>query len=174
MSTEIMYQTYMGGSGYGDPRDILGYCKESSVDVLRRVFQEYEVNHYGGLYRPVDWDFPNNVRGLVIAQKNPPRGTVVTGSIDDLMDNLKCAQIKKRRTQEDYQTAAQRMIQYHFFSFSPCGGEQNYLLTRDQKRNDTHERMLQQMLEVIHVTLDIAHPDIGDLKDLLSQQLQVK
>ena len=66
MPTKISFQTWSGGSGMGDERILLGYCKESPVEVLQKVYKKYNIYYYEDLYRPVDYRFPNNVEGLVI------------------------------------------------------------------------------------------------------------
>ena len=41
MPTKISYQTWSGGSGIGDNVILLGYCVESPIEVLKKVYQKY-------------------------------------------------------------------------------------------------------------------------------------
>ena len=97
MSTKIEMQTWSGGSGYGDRAYLLGYCKESPQEVLQHILLTHDVYHYKDLYRPIDYDFPNNVLGLVITEFNRPDLEII-GSLTDI--DLSCAKTKHHRSQE--------------------------------------------------------------------------
>ena len=100
MPTKIQYRSWDGGEG-GD-YELIGYCKEEPFEVLKKVILTHNVYHYLGLYRPIDYNFPNNVEGLVIdeVEEMAPKGLKVeiTGSIDDL--DLSCALTRNKRSQK--------------------------------------------------------------------------
>lgn len=66
MPSKIEFQTWSGGSGSGDPKLFLGFCSEEPKEVLTRLYQDHLVYYYCDLYRPIDWNYPNNVEGLII------------------------------------------------------------------------------------------------------------
>lgn len=66
MPSIIKDQTWSGGSGAGDPQILIGYCKEEPKEVLEAVYETHYIYDYRGLYRPIDYRFPNNVSGLVL------------------------------------------------------------------------------------------------------------
>jgi hypothetical protein len=67
MASIISYQHWDGGSSSG-PVEIIGYCLESPFEVLKEVLLTHNVTDYLGLYRPIDYDYPNNVTGLIIKE----------------------------------------------------------------------------------------------------------
>lgn len=116
MSTKIEYQTWSGGSGIGDKKILIGYCKESPVEVLRYVKDNYYIYHYKSIYRPVDDNYPNNVMGLVISEAKDLNinGTNVTvnSSIKDL--DLSIAYDRSLcRTISTYKEAIDTAIRWH-------------------------------------------------------------
>lgn len=60
MASIVSYQTWDGGEGWNCPTVLIGYCIESPLDVLKRVLLTHNVHHYLGLYRPIDYNYPNN------------------------------------------------------------------------------------------------------------------
>lgn len=117
MSTKISYQTWSGGSGMGDPEKLIGYCKEEPKEVLEKVYQKYYIYHYKNLYRPVDYDFPNNCSGLVIreADNNTVPGCTITGCLEDL--DLSIAYNEElSRTKETYKEGIESAIKWHTHS----------------------------------------------------------
>ena len=83
MPSVIKYQTYSGGSGLGDPQILIGYCEESPVEVLEKVFKTHFIYRYRDTYRPIDYNYPNNVLGLVINEIK-----------EDVLDSMGIAKLK--------------------------------------------------------------------------------
>jgi len=50
MASKISYQTWSGGSGEGDKRIIIGFCKEPPLEVLKRTYRKYYIHRYKDLY----------------------------------------------------------------------------------------------------------------------------
>lgn len=166
MPTEILYQTWSGGSGVGDPRELIGYCKESPPDVLQEIFQTHAIHNFKNLYRPVDWDYPNNCSGLILIESEAPAGTSITGTLKDLDLSRGRVELDSPRTEETYKHALKAAIEWHLDDYR---GEQttNYLDTRDQEKDERLERYITQLLEVAQVTLGIKEPTVEDLKRVL-------
>lgn len=98
MGTEIKYQTYSGGDGSGDGSVTIGYCKEEPFDVLKKLLFTHDIYDFLGLYRPIDYGFPNNVSGLCIIDSNGPNGCGINSSLENL--DLSCAKTENHRTKE--------------------------------------------------------------------------
>ncbi len=162
--TEILFQTWSGGSGYGDPEKLIGYCINSPLEVLERVYTTHVIHKYRGIYRPVDWSYPNNVLGLVLNTGIAPSGTVIVGNVNDLDLSRAIAELKSPRTEQTYREALIAAIES---CFDNPVTRTNYLDTRDQKRDKDLERRIQLLLEVAHVTLRIKEPTVEDLKLIL-------
>ena len=113
MGTKIEYQTWSGGSGYGDPKYLLGYCKESPQEVLEQILLTHDVYHYKELYRPIDWDYPNNVEGLIINEFSR-NDLEVTGDFKDL--DLHRAETKHNRTKQTILDSFELCKKWHHYS----------------------------------------------------------
>lgn len=114
MPTEIRYQSWDGGSGVNDKQTLIGYCKEDPKEVLKKVYKEYFINRYKDLYRPVDYNFPNNVAGLVIKEItfNEVPGCQITGTLEDL--DLSIAKGKNlNRDRKSFRDALENAIKWH-------------------------------------------------------------
>ena len=96
MGTRIMYQTWDGGEGWNCPKHIIGYCVEPPFEVLKNVLLTHDVYQYLGLYRPIDYSFPNNVMGLIIDKYESCNGMTITGLLKDL--DLSEAKTKTKRS----------------------------------------------------------------------------
>jgi len=116
MPTKISYQTWSGGSGAGDKKDLIGYCKEEPVEVLKKIYKEFYIFEYKGLYRPIDYSYPNNCLGLVISYVADDiiSEMSITGLLDDL-DLNRAFNESLERTEETYKEAIQRAIDWHIF-----------------------------------------------------------
>jgi len=116
MPTKISYQTWSGGSGSGDQQILIGYCKEEPIEVLIKVYKEFYIYSYKGLYRPIDYSYPNNCLGLVIdyVKDDAISGMTITGDINDL--NLNCAFGKSlERTEETFKEGIELSRNWHIF-----------------------------------------------------------
>lgn len=115
MASKISYQTWDGGEGWNRPVKLIGYCKESTQEVLKLVLLTHDVYTYLGLYRPIDYNFPNNVMGLIIsdAHENITHGVVVTGSFSDL--NCDIALTKHERTKEIILDSLDKCRKWHTY-----------------------------------------------------------
>lgn len=169
MPTQILYQTWSGGSGAGDPKQLIGYCVESPPDVLKEVFQTYAIHTYGGLYRPVDYTSPNNTSGLDIVEGEAPTGTSITGSLKDLDLSRGIIELDSPRTEETYRLALNEAMKWHLKAFYK-GNITNYLFIRDQEHNERLEIYITPLLEVAQVTLGLEEPTVEDLKQILMDE----
>ena len=113
MGTKVEYQTWSGGEGWNDPKILLGYCKESPQEVLKQVLLTHDIYHYKGLYRPIDWDYPNNVEGLIINEFNR-NDLEITGNLKDL--DLHKAETKHNRTKETILDSFEICKKWHHYS----------------------------------------------------------
>ena len=113
MASKIGYQTWDGGEGWNCPTELIGYCIESPIEVLKQVLLTHDVYHYLDLYRPIDYDCPNNVMGLVIddASKCLPQGMVITGNFNDLDCNI--ALTEHNRTKETILSSLDKCKKWH-------------------------------------------------------------
>ena len=118
MATKIEYQTWSGGSGFGDSKYLLGYCKESPQEVLEKVLLTHDVYLYKELYRPIDYDYPNNVEGLIINEFSR-NDLEITGNFKDL--NLYNAETKHNRTKETILDSFEKCKRWHHY----CNEEVN-------------------------------------------------
>ena len=105
MPTQIKYQTWDGGEGWNCPRKLIGYCKESPGEVLQYVMFKYDIYDYKGLYRPIDYTYPNNVMGLCISEFDR-NDAIVIKSIKDM--DLNIALATSSRTIEDINKSFER------------------------------------------------------------------
>lgn len=115
MPTKISYREWDGG-GSGTNK-LIGYCKEEPFEVLKKVILTHNIYHYLMLYRPIDYDFPNNVSGLIIdkADTKMPKGLKVeiTGSFDDLILDLGDALTRHKRTQKTILDSLKRTREWY-------------------------------------------------------------
>ncbi|MFH1456274.1 MAG: hypothetical protein ABIF40_04980 [archaeon] len=160
MPTQILYQTWRGGIGLGDPKELIGYCIESPIEVLQKVFQTYAIHKFQGLSRPVDWAHPNDCLGLNITETEAPPGTLIIGNFQDL--DLSRARIDYQRTEQTYRHALKKTMARHLNQKGI-----SYLSTRDQKKIEDFESRLLLVLEVAQVTLGIEKPTVKDLQQIL-------
>lgn len=116
MPTKISYQTWSGGSGSGDQQILIGYCKEEPVEVLKKVYKNFYIYEYKGLYRPIDYSYPNNCLGLAISYVTDDiiSGMSITGLLNDL-DLSRAFNVSLERTDETFKEAIQRAIDWHIF-----------------------------------------------------------
>lgn len=114
MPTKISYQTWKGGEGCGDSRILLGYCKEEPKEVLKQTYKNYYIYNYRGLYRPIDYSFPNNVSGLVIEEINDDAipGCKINGSLKDLDISIAYSEEIKRDV-DVYQEGIENAKKWH-------------------------------------------------------------
>lgn len=116
MPTKISFQTWSGGSGAGDPKILIGYCKEEPQEVLKQVYKDHYIYNYQDLYRPVDYDYPNNVIGLIIEKvSSSPNGTEIIGTLKDL-DLSRAYDEKIKRDIETFKRGIKNAMQWHNYS----------------------------------------------------------
>ena len=152
----------------GDPKELIGYCKESPLEVLQGVFQTHAIHHYKDLYRPVD--FRANISGLEIVESGPPAGTSITGTIKDLDLSRGEEEFSSPRTKQIYCQSLELAIEWHL---NGLGEELNYLDIRNQKRKKHLEVYVRQLLEVAQITLGIKNPTVKDLKQVLREETKI-
>ena len=169
MPSKISYQTWSGGSGRGDPQELIGFCKESPVEVLRKVFQNHYINHYEIIYRPVDRSPPNNHSGLLIIDGEAPAGTKITGSLKDLDLERAKARLASPRTALTYVTALKEAIIFHLGAYC-VEDPRNYLDAREEKTIKHMEIYIPPLLQIAQVTLGIENPTVKDLKIILTEK----
>lgn len=114
MGTKISYQTYDGGDGSGCPTVLIGYCRETPFEVLKSVLFTHDVYTYLGLYRPIDYSYPNNVSGLVISEFNDGNGITITGELYEL--DLSRAKAKNNRSREQVLKDLELCRKWHTYS----------------------------------------------------------
>ena len=115
MATQILYQKWDGGGGYNDSSELIGYCKEEPLEVLKSIIMTHDVYHYLDLYRPIDYDFPNNVAGLIINKfEDCCNGITVTGSLSDL--DLSQAKTTHTREKDQILYDLELCRQWHTYS----------------------------------------------------------
>src|SRR3989338_795023 len=95
MSTQILY---LKEKGCSNGPELAGYCKESPLYVLLKLYRNYRIFRYKGIVTPVDNRFDKKGSGLIIIESEAPKGTTITGSIDDL--DLSIAKEPESRTEE--------------------------------------------------------------------------
>lgn len=148
MPSKIYFQTWSGGSGCGDPKRLMGYCKEEPKEVLSKVYQTHLIYEYCDLYRPVDWSYPNNVEGLVIVPISEEElrkiGIIQTLSVYEL--DLSKASIKTVRTKETYEEAYQRAME-------SIDQKKAYVMGEDDSLGQSVKRDSVRIEEVREVTL---------------------
>ena len=139
MASKISYQTWDGGEGWNCPVRLIGYCKESPREVLKQVLLTHDVYTYLELYRPIDYNYPNNVMGLIIsdAHENIPCGIVVTGSFIDL--NCDIALTKHERTKEKILESLGKCRKWHTYPTNKVANNkyQNLIDTVEVLINET-------------------------------------
>lgn len=113
MPTKISYQTWSGGEGFNDPVMLIGYCKEEPFEVLKQVILTHDIYHYLDLYRPIDYDYPNNVMGLIIQDFNE-KGLKVISNINEL--DLSRAVTQHKRTKDTILNSLQLCKRWHTYS----------------------------------------------------------
>lgn len=113
MASKISYQTWDGGEGWNCPRILIGYCVESPLEVLKQVLLTHDVYHYQDLYRPIDYNYPNNVTGLIIDEVKAPKGTSITGYFKDL--NCDRALTKHDRGKESILDSLDKCRKWHTY-----------------------------------------------------------
>lgn len=161
MSSKILYK-----ESWKKSDNIIGFCKESPIDVLRRVYKTHSIHSYRGIYRPVDVNSPNNLSGLVI--EDIPIKISVTRSIDGLDLDVAEVGLDSPRTENTYRNALKGAISWHLDEFKN-GNVENYLYTRERRRDREKEKHIHPLLEIAEVTLDIEKPMIEDLKAIYSE-----
>lgn len=114
MPTKIEYKHWDGCNGGWS--ELIGYCKEEPFDVLKKVILTHDVYDYMGLYRPIDYDFPNNVAGLCIKEAHntkSPKGCKfeITGSFDDL--DLSIALTRNKRNRQTILDSLEECREWH-------------------------------------------------------------
>lgn len=116
MPTIIKYHHWAGGEGAGDRNITIGYCKESTVEVLKKIIQTHVIHSYKDI-RPID-EYPANISGLCIDEYNPEYGIIINGSIDIILECVKSKRLiwdgfKKEKFKENIK----RMNKYFCESF---------------------------------------------------------
>lgn len=153
MPSKIEYQTWSGGSGMGDRKILIGYCDEDPREVLEAIHKTHYVYHYKDLYRPVDYNYPNNCLGLLINYISPEDleniGIAKVVSYNKL--NLDIAIGKDlNRNEEVFKNALSNATSWHIRK------ESDLITMRDDVKERAIERnhkMLKQLEEVKSVTL---------------------
>jgi hypothetical protein len=119
MPTKISFQTWSGGDGSGDPVILIGYCKEEPRQVLKHVYKDHYIYHYRDLYRPVDWNYPNNVIGLIISEVSSDKchliGCEIVGLLKDL-DLSKAYNSGIKRDSETFREGIANATSWHSLS----------------------------------------------------------
>jgi hypothetical protein len=157
MPTKIGWKTY-------ESYNLLGFCADDPVTVLRRLDCLYPI----GVYKNVS--FPLNPRSLdcffyVITEADQhdfknviPKGCSITGSIDDLMPKLEAGVIHPRqwfpRTRKEFLGSINYMID------SCLDGRLSGSF------NEEESSIVHSILEVVSIYLKIEHPTIDDLKTI--------
>lgn len=164
MGTKISHEIDDGGEGLHNRIDLIGYCKESPIEVLKEVFQTHVIKNYRGLYRPIDWNFPANVQGLHIEESRGPKGTRIIGTLENLdlaIDNADL--FEHPRTRETYERALASAIHWHLESLKG-----NYLYATIEK-NERKDGIISRLREVASVTLGIEELTIGNLREIFEK-----
>lgn len=171
MPTKIEFQTYDGEDDYG-PKELIGYCQESPMEVLRGVFATHAIRRYGKLGRPVDTAFPNNALGLVITEveADSPGGSI--SSVKDLDLDRARLELQSSRTETTYRNALREATNLYLFVTFEGDRRVTYLDIRDdekksERKNKHYEESLAQLFQVAGVTLDIEEPTVEDLQRVL-------
>ena len=140
--------------------ELLGYCQESPMYVLLRVFRDYRVFKYKNIITPIDHRLDRRGSGLIILESEAPKGTAITSGIDDL--DLSIAREPESRDEEVCYNAL-RDATGHYLMMN-----NNYFNVREAEPSKLNERLLKQLLEVAFVTLKISNPTPKDLEFIAS------
>jgi hypothetical protein len=166
MPTKISYQTWSGGTGAGDSKELVSFCAESPQEVLRHVFGTHDIYKYRGIYRPVDWNFPNNVQGLIIEEMLSTDGLPgLSNTVDASVYRLDLpAKTSNRREKDTYGRALAEAIDDIYV----WNGQEHvpYLYLRDTQPNARLEARLAVVKEVVEITLGIEAPTEKDLQEI--------
>ena len=84
MGSVISYNIPDGGDGRCDRSELIGYCTETPIEVLKSVLMTHNVHYFCGLYTPIDNRYPNNISGLIINEFESGKGITITGKLEDL------------------------------------------------------------------------------------------
>ena len=88
MGSKISRYIWAGGEGADDRIELLGYCKETPVEVLSATIARYMIHSYKERgCRPIQ-EYPTNIDGLLIhnARDGIPYGFTITGSMNKLLE----------------------------------------------------------------------------------------
>ena len=169
------------------PETLIGFCKESPVEVLERVSKTHNIYFYKQLYAPVDRNLRDSLDVLIIKEAKDGLTDKITKSITDFdLSNAK-AKLLKPRTKKTYRNALRECIEQYLILIEkakpnlpnliieplennkpkPFNPEtNNYLLRRERIKDPILDAYISQLIEVAKVTLKIKNPDVEDLKDI--------
>lgn len=167
MSTKVEWYIQNSGSC------LVGYVQEEALDVFRRLLGDYMVRSFqsdflSGNVGRFRVDLLPGKNGLFITElEGPPRGTVITGTLDDLYPHMNDYRGETPLTQP----RAERILSYAtFFNLSTWRDlsafreeSKCYLNERDIKQNPRLEKHLEKLLAV--ATIILGKPQaVDDLK----------
>ena len=133
--------------------ELLGYCQESPMYVLLRVFRDYRVFRYKNIITPIDHRLDRRGSGLIILESEAPKGTTITSGIDDL--DLSIAREPAKKDEEIYYNALSDAIRHYLLM------DRNFLSGAQSKFS---ARLSAQLSAIAFVTLKMSNPTKRDLE----------
>jgi len=164
--TSISLMRFCGECDSASDLEIIGYCVESPDEVLSRTCQSYAIARYFGINTP---DYrASRQEGLWIREGNPPAGTTITGSLDDL--ELRPFEIypDSPRTLDLHREVLRKAT---YSAFRPRRKDTNYLFDIDKEgfpRDEDKEATIERLLEMAGATLSVVDPTPDVLKAVLT------
>ncbi len=165
MPTKISHY-FLGGLD-ADTQKIIGFCKESPIEVLESVYKTHAVHTYRGIFKPFSYKF-NSDAPLVISRGKSPPVTAIVGSVTDL--DLSAAEIKLEApiTKHMYRAGLRNAILDNLsYGYVREGRIPNYLEIRDEEKGERFEKCISYLLEIAHIILGIEKPTVKNLERIL-------
>ncbi len=149
----------------GASSPLVGFCVEQPMQVLERVWRDFKVHSYNGveLFEIYSRDKPRT-NGLYISGSEGLRGTEIVGRIEDLIPHMANARLPSPATSEEWARAMRASTE------NSLGAYIESYRTEKHEENESCERAVKTLLDVMRVTQAIKNPSVKDLQELIRRE----
>lgn len=156
MVTEILYKE----NEKSEPVHI-GYFRNAPKDALRELYRNHNIYQYKNILAPTDSRLESRVSGLIIREAQLP----VKAQLMDITDRWFRESMKEETEECVYYTAIQDAIDHYcFVPPSNLRVTMSYLDTRDWQEDSARENVLEDIFEIMSVTLKASDLSVKNLK----------